>query len=133
MLAYKRGEPRVCAVVKAPTPEEEDRRRSCRERKGLTAERVCHVNRIKGLLFAQGVARYEPLRRDRRDRLEELRTGDGRPLPDNLKAQVRRELDRLELLLDQIKAVEVERDVLLAAEPVAAPSPAAMVLDNTTT
>ena len=31
LLAYKRGEPRVCAMVKAPTPEEEDRRRLCRE------------------------------------------------------------------------------------------------------
>ena len=40
LLAYKRGEPRVCAMVKAPTPEEEDRRRVCRERKVLTAERV---------------------------------------------------------------------------------------------
>jgi len=30
LLAYKRGEPRVCAMVKAPTPEEEDRRRLCR-------------------------------------------------------------------------------------------------------
>ena len=38
---YKRGEPRVCAMVKAPTPEDEDRRRLCRERKVLTAERVC--------------------------------------------------------------------------------------------
>ena len=28
LLAYKRGEPRVCAMVKAPTPEEEDRRSS---------------------------------------------------------------------------------------------------------
>src|ERR1700732_2315675 len=27
LLAYKRGEPRVCAMIKAPTPEEEDRRR----------------------------------------------------------------------------------------------------------
>jgi transposase len=27
LLAYKRGEPRVCSMVKAPTPEEEDRRR----------------------------------------------------------------------------------------------------------
>ena len=26
LLAYKRGEPRVCSMVKAPTPEEEDRR-----------------------------------------------------------------------------------------------------------
>src|SRR5436305_4486688 len=38
LLAYKRGEPRVCAMVKAPTPEEEDSRRLCRERKVLTAE-----------------------------------------------------------------------------------------------
>jgi hypothetical protein len=27
LLAYKRGEPRVCAMVGAPTPEDEDRRR----------------------------------------------------------------------------------------------------------
>ena len=115
LLAYKRGEPRVCSMVKAPTPEEEDQRRLCRERKVLTAERVLHVNRIKGLLFCQGICGYEPLRRDRRDRLEELQTGDGRPLPPHLKAQVERELDRLELLLKQIKTVEGERDTLLAA------------------
>jgi transposase len=127
LLAYKRGEPRVCAMVRAPTPEEEDRRRLSRERKTLTAERVQHVNRLKGLLFCQGITGYEPLHRDRRERLEELQTGDGRPLPDNLKAQVRRELDRLELLIQQIKAVESERDELLAAKQVAAP--AAMLLD----
>lgn len=60
LLAYKRGEPRVCAMVKAPTPEEEDRRRLCRERKVLIAERVRHVNRVKGLLFSQGISGYEP-------------------------------------------------------------------------
>src|SRR6476660_9086181 len=27
LLAYKRGEPRVCAMIKVPTPEEEDSRR----------------------------------------------------------------------------------------------------------
>ena len=127
LLAHKRGEPRVCAMVKAPTPKEEDRRRLCRERKVLIAERVRHVNRVKGLLFSQGISGYEPLRRDRRERLDTLQTGDGRLLPDHLKAQVRRELDRLELLLDQIKAVEAERDVLLAAQQ--APAPAAMLLD----
>jgi len=129
LLAYKRGEPRVCAMIKAPSPEEEDRRRLCRERKVLTNERVLHVNRIKGLLFSQGVSGFEPLRRDRRQRLDELRTGDGRPLPKHLKAQISRELDRLELLLVQIKAVEVERDALLAAQQVAALAPAAMLLD----
>lgn len=115
LLAYKRGEPRVCAMVREPSPEEEDRRCITRERKTLTVERVQHVNRVKGLLFAQGITGYEPLRRDRRERLEELRTGDGRTLPPHLKTQIGRELDRLELVLEQIKSVEAERDALLAA------------------
>jgi transposase len=115
LLAYKRGEPRVCAMVVAPSPEEEDRRRLCRERQALIAERITHVNRIKGLLFAQGISDYQPLRRNRRSRLEALRTGDGRELPAHLKAQIGRELDRTELLQEQIKAVEAERDALLTA------------------
>jgi transposase len=122
LMAYKRGEPRVCSMARAPTPEEEDRRRVCRERKTLVAERVQHVNRIKGLLFTQGVIGYEPLRRNRRSRLEELETGDGRPLPAHLKAQIVRELDRLELVLVQLKLIEAERDVLLPAD-----SPSAML------
>ncbi len=128
LLAYKRGEPRVCAMVRAPTPGEEDRRRISRERKTLTAERIQHVNRIKGLLFAQGIGDYEPLHRDRRQRLENLTTGDGRPLPIHLKSQIGRELDRLELLLEQIKAVEAERDALLAPAAEVAATPPALLL-----
>jgi transposase len=127
LLAYKRGEPRVCSMIKAPTSEEEDRRRICRERKTLVAERVGHVNRIKGLLFAQGVFDYEPLKRNRRARLEDLKTGDGRPLPAHLKAQISRELDRLELVLPQLKAVEVERDALHEPGSEEAPTPASML------
>jgi len=128
LLAYKRGEPRVCAMLRVPTPEEEDRRRLSRERKALTNERVRHVNRIKGLLFGQGVSSYEPLHRDRRKRLEALKTGDGRPLPAHLKMQVGRELDRLELLLEQIKAVEAARDAMLAAaQEVVSPAPAMLL------
>ena len=125
LLAYKRGEPRVCAMVKAPTPQEEDRRRLCRERKTLVAERVERVNRIKGLPFAQGISDYEPLHRDRRRRLEQLTTGDGRSLPAHLKAQIGRELDRLELLLRQLKAVEAERNALLELMGDPAPTPVA--------
>jgi len=127
LLAYARGEPRVCSMVIAPTPEEEDRRRICRERKTLTAERVEHVNRIKGLLFAQGVGDYEPLPRNRRARLDELKTGDGRPLPANLKAQISRELDRLEIILAQVKTVEAERDALLELMGEQVSTPATMV------
>jgi transposase len=131
LLAYKRGEPRVCAMVRAPTPEDEDSRRVCRERKTLTVERIQHINRIKGLLFSQGVSSYEPLRRDRRQRLDELKTGDGRPLPPHLKAQISRELDRLELLIEQIKVVEAERDVLFVptTKTEHAPAPRTMLID----
>src|SRR6202142_3231031 len=116
LLAFKRGEPRVCSMVRVPTPQDEDRRRICRERKTLTAERIRHVNRIKGLLFSQGIGDYEPLRRDRRRALEAARTGAGRALGANMKAQIGRELDRLELLLGQIAAIEAERDAMLARQ-----------------
>jgi transposase len=114
LLAYKRGEPRVCAMVVAPSPEEEDRRRIGRERQTLIAERIQHVNRIKGLLFSQGISGYAPVRRDRRARLAGMRTGDGRELPAHMKEQIGRELDRLELVLTQLEAVEAARDALLA-------------------
>jgi transposase len=54
----------------------------------LIIERTQHINRVKGLLFAQGITGYEPLRRDRRERLEDLRTGDGRILAKHVRAQV---------------------------------------------
>ncbi|MEJ5019352.1 MULTISPECIES: IS110 family RNA-guided transposase [Ochrobactrum] len=130
LLAYKRGEPRVCSMVRAPTREQEDRRRICRERKTLVCERTLHINRVKGLLFSQGITGYEPLRSDRRKKLEALKTGDGCPLPPHLKAQISRELDRLELLLEQIKSVERERDALVAEKKTSTPaSPAAMLLE----
>ncbi len=116
LLAFKRDEPRVCSMLRVPTPAEEDRRRIVRERKVLMEERICHSNRIKGLLFSQGITSYEPLRRDRRTQLETLRTGDGRILADHMKRQILRELDRLEMLLNQLQEVEAERDAMLAEE-----------------
>lgn len=125
LMAFKRGEPRACAMVQVPSHAEEDRRRLLRERKALVVERL--TNRIEGLLFAQGISDYRPLNRDRRSRLEDLRTGDGRPLPPFLKAQISRELDRLELVMAQIRAIEAERDELLASERKEASSAVAML------
>ena len=116
LMAFKRGEPRACAMVRVPSHDEEDRRRLLRERKALVVERLRHANRIEGLLFAQGISNYRPLNRDRRPRLEDLRTGDGRPLPPFMKAQISRELDRLELVIEQIRTIEAERDKLLMCE-----------------
>jgi len=116
LSAWLRGEPRVCSMVMPPRPEEEDRRRLTRERDILLKERVVHTNRIAGLLAAQGIHGYRPLRRDCRARLKELETGDGRPLPQRLTAEIGRELDRLELVKQQIVDVEAARDALLALQ-----------------
>ena len=120
LMAWARGERRVCSMVRPPSPEEEDRRRLTRERGTLLKERIRHTNRIKGLLYGQGITDYDPLRRDRLARLEALKTGDGRPLPERLEAEIRREIERIELVVSQIAAVERERDALVAMTPEAA-------------
>ena len=102
LMAWARGERRVCSMVRAPSPQEEDRRRLTRERGTLLKERIQHTNRVKGLLGGQGVRDCNPLRRDRFERLEALRTGDGRELPPMLKAEIRRELDRIALATTQL-------------------------------
>jgi transposase len=116
LMAWARGERQVCSMVRPPSPEEEDARRLTRERGTLVTERVRHVNRIKGLLATQGVFAFIPLRQDRRKRVEQLRRWDGQPLPPRLKAQLLRELDRLELIISQIATVEAERDRILQAD-----------------
>jgi transposase len=110
---YLRGEPDACSVVRVPSAEQEDARRLHRERHRLIQERVQHVNRIKGLCATQGIYDYEPLRSDRKAQLESLRTGDGRPLPARLEAEIMRELQRLELVLEMIAEIEAERDAIV--------------------
>lgn len=106
LLAYLRGEPRVCSIVRVPTPEEEDRKRRTRERDQLLKERTIHTNRIKGLLHAQGIRDAMPLKPGFLSELDKMRTGDGRRLPPHLKDEIRREHERLMLTHKQIKALE---------------------------
>jgi transposase len=115
LLAWRRGEPRVCSMVVPPSVEEEENRRLVRERETLVSERTQHGNRIKGLLKSQGITGYDPLRAKRRERLERLKTGQGQPLPERLKSQILRELDRLEVVMEQIAQIEADRDALLNA------------------
>lgn len=118
LLAYERGEPRVCSVVRVPTVEEEDRKRRNREREYLIEERTAHTNRIKGLLHAQGVRDAMPLKPGFIAGLDKLRTGDGRPLPEKLKQEIARECERLFLVNRQLRAIEDQsRAELRAAEP----------------
>lgn len=113
LLAWLRGEPRVCSMVPIPSEADEDARRSIRERTELVAERVSLVNRIGAVLATLGVQGYDPLRRDRRARLDASCTALGNRLPTNARAKIARMLDRLELLLQQIAELDRQRDAVL--------------------
>ena len=108
LLAYLRGEPRVCSVVHVPSVEDEDRKRRNRERGRLLKERTAHTNRIKGLLHAQGIRDVMPLKPGLPDKLDSLRTGDGRPLSEKLKQEIVREHERLCLASKQLAALEAD-------------------------
>jgi transposase len=108
IMAHERGEPRACSVVRVPTVEEEDIRRLPRERERLSRECTAHRNRIKGVLAVQGVYRASPQREDFLERLTDQRTGDDRPLPQQLLREVVREVERLRLVQQELKQVEKE-------------------------
>ncbi len=97
-----RGELDACRVVVVPTPEEEDAKRPHREYERLVKERTSHGNRVKALLFAQGVRDFDPMAPDRLARLAEL------AIPPKLKAELSRECRRLAKLIDDIAEVEAE-------------------------
>jgi transposase len=122
LMAWARGERQVCAMVRPPSREAEDTRRLGREREALLAERIRHANRIKGLLATQGVFGFEPTLRDRRARLAQVRTPEGASLPPQLAAEILRQVDRLELVMQQLAAVEAGRDAALAAERAGEPA-----------
>src|SRR6516162_696823 len=110
LIAWLRGDRHVWSVVRIPSVDEEDVRRSHRERGRLIHERTSHINRIKGLLFAQGIRDINIKTHYRKLKLEELVTGDGRPLPPRLGAEIAREISRLAIVQEQIAAIDRERD-----------------------
>src|ERR1700751_1037786 len=116
LMAYLRGEPKVWSVVRVPSVAEEDARRLHRERDRLISERVQHVNRIKGLCALQGIYDYHPLRPQAVARLEQLRTAQGGALPPRLKSEIKRELHRLEVVVEMITTLEAERDAIVEDE-----------------
>lgn len=130
LLAYLRGEPRVCSMVHVPSVEDEDRKRRTRERERLLKERTAHSNRIKGLLFGQGIREAMPLKPGFLASLDKLRTGDGRALPPRLKEEIVREHERLCLVHKQFLALEAKSKVeLRAAAPGSAEAKIMQLID----
>ena len=60
--------------------------------------------------------------RDRRARLAHVRTPEGAALPPRLAAEIERQVDRLELAMQQLAAVEAVRDAAFTAERVGSPA-----------
>ena len=110
LIAWSRGERHVCSMVVIPSIDEEDLRRSHRERDRLIRERTAHINRIKGLLFGQGIRGINVKSRYQTLTPAALVTGDGRPLPERLGREITREIERLALVQVQIAEIEHERD-----------------------
>jgi len=105
-LAYLRGEPRVCSMVRVPSVDDEDHKRRTRESDRLKKERNAHTNRIKGLLQGQGIRDVMPLKSGFLTSLDKMRTGDGRVLPPRLKQEIVREYERLCLVNKQMQVLE---------------------------
>lgn len=113
LLAWLRGEPRVCSMVPIPSEADEEARRAHREREDLIGSRRSILNKIDGILATLGIGGYRALRRDRREQLANLRQPDGAPVPPAAQERIERLLDRLELVVKQIKAVEAARDAVV--------------------
>jgi transposase len=112
LMAWWRGDKAICSMVVVPTPAEEDARRLHRERQRLMTERQGHVNRIKSLAALHG-AKLQPTRADRWAQLEQVRSWCGEPLPRQVKEEIEREYQRLELTLKQLRQVEKSRQEIL--------------------
>ena len=102
------GDTEACRMVHVPTPDQEDARRPGREAQRIKKEQTGHNNRIKSLTALHGIWTFQPLRRDWREQLERLQTADGQPLPPQLKAEIRRECERLHYLRGQLKELARE-------------------------
>ncbi len=116
LAAYVGGDHQVCSMVRVPTPEQEDGKRTHREREHLVQERTRFENRILALLATQGIRERPSLRSWERD-LNALQTGDGRAMPTNLLAELHRLRRRLVLTMELIRELDAERVTALAAAP----------------
>jgi transposase len=120
LLAWLRGEPRVCAMVRVPSEEEEDLRRPGRERHKLTRGRVSIENQIQSLLWLHGIYGFRPRLKKAKEKLEALRMRSGASLPRETMAQLRRLMDQQRLLSEQLAEIDAAREAELAAAAKAA-------------
>ena len=121
-LGWLRGERGHCGMVAIPTIEEEDAKRPCRERENLVGERTRIINRLKSDLTRLGIRGFKPQLRKAPQLLTSLRTPEDQPIPPNTLDEMQRDLTRLALIQEQIKAIEQARLARLEQAPQTGPN-----------
>ena len=116
-LGWLRGERGHCSMAAIPTLEEEDAKRPNREHESLVRERTRLINRMKGALARLGIRGFKPTLRKAPERLAALHLPEGAPLPPNTLAELRRDMARLRLVMDQIREIEAARLEQLERRP----------------
>jgi transposase len=115
LRAWLSGNRDVARDVLIPNVEQEDAKRIERERKYLVEERIGIVGRIKGLLALHGIwITGKRIGKGLRQRLDTLRTGDGRPLAPYLRRDIERMLCHYDFVSQQIEEVIADRKEALA-------------------
>ena len=108
-LGWLRGERGHCTMAIVPTMEQEDAKRPHREREALVHEQTRVVNRMKSALIQFGVRNFNPVLRKASDKVASVRTPEGKSLPTNTVAALRRDMERLKIVKEQIKVIEQGR------------------------
>jgi transposase len=111
LIRWHAGDERVWKVVRVPTVEEEDRRQLHRELKTVKKDRTRLTNRIKALLFAQGVRIKTVDELPRLLEAERMPTGD--LLPQMLRERLTRDWAHAQTLLERVRLLEARRRELL--------------------
>jgi transposase len=121
-LGWLRGEREHCKMAVVPTLAEEDAKRPHRERETLVGEQTTIINRIKAALTRLGIRNFNPKLKKAPERLEHLCTPEGEPIPPNTLAELRRDMERRQLVAEQIRQIEKTRLERLKQAPTTGPN-----------
>jgi transposase len=108
-LGWLRGEVGHCKMVAIPSVEEEDCKRPGRERETLVSQCTRIVNGMKGDLARLGVSSFNPKLKKAPAKLDAVRTPEGVPIPPNTIAKLKRDMERLRQIKEQIQQIETVR------------------------
>ena len=106
-LGWLRGERDHCKMAAIPTLAEEDAKRPHRERESLVEQKTSIVNRMKGTLARLGIRNFNPKLKKAPQRLEHVCMPEGEPIPPNTEAELRRDMERLRLVCEQIGQIDL--------------------------